>query len=197
MWFRDFSPPHVMAAGLKTLLPRFNLGKIHAVLGRTSALVRSDRTGKLLSRHVSDLQPFSAALRFSEQDSWEDNEARYWKERRGEDLGLSPRDQHLEQQATKDAVEDERKNFEQSHRFNTNADQKMANGDKKAASDVRPKEKEPKPASGGMTLHDTRNDEHDTRDDAHDTGEEDSEELAEAPRRSARLRGKPSKSYKE
>ena len=53
-----------MVAGLSPLLPKWITGTIVSFPGKTSLLIESDVTGKVVSRHISDVHPAYAANKF-------------------------------------------------------------------------------------------------------------------------------------
>ena len=56
IYYRVFSHPKLVTCGLKTLMPKFMMGKVMKILGATSALIKSDSTKNYLTRHISDCQ---------------------------------------------------------------------------------------------------------------------------------------------
>ena len=55
VYYRSYSQPQKGIVGIKKLFPSFETGKIYKILGKTSALIQGNRTGKIVSRHISDL----------------------------------------------------------------------------------------------------------------------------------------------
>ena len=63
VFYKMFRHPQLID-GISSLLPKFAAGTIHDVLSKTSVMVRSDLTGRLINRHVSDVHPAQINNRF-------------------------------------------------------------------------------------------------------------------------------------
>ena len=53
-----------MVPGLSALLPKFLPGRITKILSKSSVMVKSDVTDKIINRHVSDIHPMITDNRF-------------------------------------------------------------------------------------------------------------------------------------
>ena len=70
VWYRVFKHPQLVD-GLGSLMPKWLPGKVEECVSKTSFLIASDATGRLISRHISDLHPAEVSHKFSSQDNAE------------------------------------------------------------------------------------------------------------------------------
>ena len=87
VYYRSYATPSKGIVGFRKLYPKFELGKIHKILGKTSCLITSERTGKLVSRHISDVFAFCPS-RYIDNLPFTENLRRRVKEERGDDLEM-------------------------------------------------------------------------------------------------------------
>ena len=71
VWYRVFKHPRLVD-GLGSLLPGWLGATIVRVFSKTTVLVESDLTGRLLNRHISDIQPRYAETRFLSTENSEE-----------------------------------------------------------------------------------------------------------------------------
>ena len=86
VYFRIFSNPSAAGCSLGKLLPRFCVGRIAKVCGRSSAIIVCVQTGGRLHRNVRDLTPVFCQNSWRSELLFEQNERRFLVERRGDDL---------------------------------------------------------------------------------------------------------------
>ena len=84
VYYRVFTRSTPMR-GLRSLLPRYELGKVITVFGPTAVAILSDH-GTILSRHISDLRAFTEGNRYAFPDNYDDNEITMAREEKGLDL---------------------------------------------------------------------------------------------------------------
>ena len=107
-----------MAPGLSPLLPKWSTATVEEIPGKSSFLLRSDVTGRLISRHISDVHPAPPANRFGPTDNAEDGFNRYLLETGGAMQEFEQTDQQMklgqgQQRANVKMEEHTRKNFEE------------------------------------------------------------------------------------
>ena len=90
---------------MKKLLPHYCIGSLEKILGPTSCLVRSLRTDKVLSRHISDIFMFHSGMSFVNTGDWQTNYRKYWNERQG--IDLESKDNELPSLVVKEAETEE------------------------------------------------------------------------------------------
>ena len=70
VFYRVYKHPHLVD-GIGSLLPKFLPGVITKVISKTTVMIRSDVTKKLVNRHVSDIHPQTATSRFVSTETGE------------------------------------------------------------------------------------------------------------------------------
>ena len=79
VWYRVFKHADLID-GLGALLPKYLKGKIVRVLSKTSFLIRSDVTNRLINRYIGDIHPCETSTRFIALDNGEEGMKKLMKE---------------------------------------------------------------------------------------------------------------------
>ena len=188
VFYRSYSRPSDVSHGLKTLYPSFSIAKIEKILSRCACIVKNERTGKRVLRHISDIQLFCMPSKWRFSTDWLENELTYLKERRGDDLMGDAREEHDVTQRVLDGAQQNFEKNDEEFRGNKESHTKVDDDQSKTAQEteqavVRPKTRVKKNED---KLDVTRNE--------RDSSESSDDELR--PRRSPRLRQKPRFKYK-
>ena len=85
VFYKQHSAPVRGVTGMKKLVPKYVPGTITKLVGRTVAIIRSSKTGQLISRHISDVLKAQAPKTGPELPFW-DHLRQISLEERGEDL---------------------------------------------------------------------------------------------------------------
>ena len=87
VWYRMHREPKVLACGYASILPRVAIGFVVRFLGRTSVVLKSDVTGKMLYRNIIDLTPFIPST-WNYNLNFHSANKEYEREQRGLDLEI-------------------------------------------------------------------------------------------------------------